>query len=158
MIHRTSIIYLLVATTRTECFTTTSTNIRRNHNSQTKLRADGSNGVELISLESLGDDHEAVGANMGKSLALWLDEEWIPQEVHQKMGSSVTKTYIECRTKGVDDVSAIMTQVTDDLYENWSEYNADAFVNAWDIGNYIADYLIAKSGSETCGCSAKIVE
>ena len=51
-----------------------------------------------------------------------------------------------------------MTEVTDKLCEKWSEYNADAFVNAWDVGNYVADYLIAKSGSETCGCSTKIVE
>ena len=31
-------------------------------------------------------------------------------------------------------------------------------VNAWDCGNYVADYLIAKSGGETAGCSTKIVD
>ena len=74
------------------------------------------------------------------------------------MGTSVRNSYVACRTEGIDDVAAIMMKTTDDLYERWSEYNADAFVNAWDVGNYVADYLIAKSGSETCGCSTKIVE
>jgi hypothetical protein len=115
-------------------------------------------GVVLVSLAGLGNDHEMVGENMAKSVAAWLDAEWMPQEVHIKMGSSVKNTYISCRNKGMDDVAEIMTQVTDDLYARWSEYNADAFVNAWDVGNYVADYLIAKSGSETCGCSTTIVE
>merc|ERR1712238_107883 len=106
-----------------------------------------------------GDDHEAVGILMSKSVAAWLDTEWMPQEVHAKMGTSVRNTYVTCRGKGIDDVGDIMTQVTDDLCERWSEYDADAFVNAWDIGNYVSDYLIAKSGSETCGCcSTKIVD
>lgn len=55
-------------------------------------------------------------------------------------------------------MAEIMTQTTDNLFANWAEYNADAFVNAWDVGNYVADYLISESGSETCGCSTKIVE
>ena len=115
-------------------------------------------GVQLVSLEALGNDHEAVGETMAKSVAAWLDAEWMPQEIHVRMGMSVKSSYISCRGGGMDDVAQIMTQVTDDLYDRWSEYNADAFVNAWDVGNYVADYLIAKSGSETCGCSTKIVE
>ena len=115
-------------------------------------------GVQLVSLAGLGNDHEAVGETMAKSVAAWLDAEWMPQEIHVKMGLSVKNSYVSCRDKDVEDVAQIMTQVTDDLYDRWSEYNADAFVNAWDVGNYVADYLIAKSGSETCGCSTKIVE
>lgn len=166
MINRLYFILLLplMASTRIQCFTTIpniiipTTTYRQNL--QTKLYADAtsSNGVEVVSLAGLGDDHEAVGENMAKSIASWLDEEWIPQEVHLKMGISVKNTYIRCRSSGLDDVAEIMTQVTDDLFDNWAEYNADAFVNAWDIGNYVADYLIAKSGSETCGCSTKIVD
>ena len=73
-----------------------------------------------------------------------------------RMGVSVKNTYITCRNNGIDDIASIMTDCTDDLYERWSEYDADAFINAWDVGNYVSDFLIAKSGSETCGCSAKI--
>lgn len=114
-------------------------------------------GVEAVSLAGLGDDHEAVGEAMSQSVAAWLDSEWMTQEVHARMGTSVKQSYVTCRCKGIAEVAEIMTQVTDDLYEHWSEYDADAFVNAWDVGNYVADYLISKSGSETCGCSTKIV-
>lgn len=161
MIHRLSLFLALLVATRIQCFTITSTPITTTYRQKlltTKLNAEGTNGVELVSLAGLGDDHEEVGENMANSLAAWLDEEWMPQEVHIKMGISVKNTYISCRSNGVDDVAEIMTQVTDDLFENWAVYNADAFVNAWDLGNYVADYLIAKSGSETCGCSTKIVE
>lgn len=160
MIHRLSIFLALLMATSAQCFTTAPLTSTYSHNSlATRLHAEEtSNGVQLISLEALGDDHETVGDNMGKSLAAWLDEEWLPQEIHVKMGISVKNTYVKCRTEGKDDVAEIMTQVTDDLFENWAEYNADAFVNAWDLGNYVADYLIAKSGSETCGCSTKIVD
>jgi hypothetical protein len=115
-------------------------------------------GVQLVSLKSLGTDHDAVGEAMARSVAAWLDVEWMPQEIHIKMGTSVKNSYISCRKRGIEEVAEIMTQVTEDLYDKWSEYNADAFVNAWDVGNYVADYLIAKSGSETCGCSTKIVD
>lgn len=115
-------------------------------------------GVEMVSLASLGNDHEAVGESIAKSLADWLDDEWMPQEVHIKMGVSVKNTYITCRSNGVDDIATIMTDVTDDLYESWEIYDKDAFVNAWDIGNYVSDFLIAKSGAETCGCATKISE
>lgn len=118
----------------------------------------GEGGVQLVSLTSLGTDHNAVGDAMARSVAAWLDVEWMPQEIHIKIGTSVKNSYIACRTRGIEEVAEIMTQVTEDLYDKWSEYNADAFVNAWDVGNYVADYLIAKSGSETCGCSTKIVD
>ena len=49
-----------------------------------------------------------------------------------------------------------MMKVSDDLEANWAEYDNDAFVNAWDIGNYVADYLMDRIGNEGCGCSATI--
>lgn len=35
----------------------------------------GANGVETVSLDGLGSDHEAVGDRMAKSVAAWLDAE-----------------------------------------------------------------------------------
>ena len=49
-----------------------------------------------------------------------------------------------------------MVKVADDLNKNWSEYDKDAFVNGWDIGNYVADYLTNRLGDECSSCSAKI--
>ena len=45
---------------------------------------DNAEGIQMVSLESLGDDHDAVGESMAKSFAAWLDEEWMPQDVHMR--------------------------------------------------------------------------
>ena len=34
-----------------------------------------------------------------------LDDEWIPQEVHMKMGIRAKDTYVKCRKNGIDDVA-----------------------------------------------------
>jgi hypothetical protein len=49
-----------------------------------------------------------------------------------------------------------MTEITDDLYADWKKFDKDAFVNAWDIGNYVSDYLHERVGAESCGCNAVI--
>lgn len=72
------------------------------------------------------------------------------------MAESAKQSYISCRMEGKDDVMDILMAVSNDLDANWQEYNADAFVNAWDIGNYVSDYLIKRSGNEGCECSSPI--
>ena len=83
--------------------------------------------------------------------------QWIPQEVHVQIAESTKQTYICCREAGKDDLMDVMMQVSDDLDKDWMKYDKDAFVNAWDIGNYVADYLTKKSGNEGCACSSEIL-
>jgi hypothetical protein len=73
------------------------------------------------------------------------------------MAESAKKSYISCREGGQDDIMDILMQVSDDLSDDWAKYDADAFVNAWDIANYVADYLTKASGNEGCACSEAIV-
>lgn len=80
---------------------------------------------------------------------------WMPQEVHVRMGESAKASYIATREAGKDDVMDIMMQVSSDLEANWKQYD-DAFVNAYDVGNYVADYLTKRSGNEGCECSSQI--
>ena len=113
--------------------------------------------IESINVETLSDDHELVGTELATSIRLWLDNEWMPQLVHEQMAQQCKMTYITCRNKNENDLMAIMTYIADDLNKNWKLYNKDAFVNAWDIANYVSDYLTAQiSDAENCGCSSKI--
>lgn len=80
----------------------------------------------------------------------------MPQEVHVQMAESAKQSYITTREEGKDDIMDIMMQVSGDLDNNWKKYDKDAFVNAWDIGNYVADYLTKRSGNEGCECSSEI--
>eukprot|EP00339_Tiarina_fusa_P024339 CAMPEP_0117003154 /NCGR_PEP_ID=MMETSP0472-20121206/4560_1 /TAXON_ID=693140 ORGANISM="Tiarina fusus, Strain LIS" /NCGR_SAMPLE_ID=MMETSP0472 /ASSEMBLY_ACC=CAM_ASM_000603 /LENGTH=156 /DNA_ID=CAMNT_0004703691 /DNA_START=95 /DNA_END=565 /DNA_ORIENTATION=- len=113
--------------------------------------------VETVSLASLSN-HEEDGTKVAESVTKWLDQEWIPQQVHIDMAESAKKSYIACRESGRDDVGDILMQIADDLSDDWDKYNADAFVNAWDIANYVSDYLIKASGGEGCECSEAIMD
>jgi hypothetical protein len=114
------------------------------------------NMVESVSVEGMGDNHEAVGLELAGSVQRWLDAEWMPQEVHVQIGESCKKTYMQCRQEGEADLMSVMMQIADDLQENWNLYDKDAFVNAYDISNYVSDYFQAKSGVDDCGCASKI--
>jgi len=82
----------------------------------------------------------------------------LPQETHIKIGQSAKRSYVGCRLRDDVDLASIMTTVVDDLVLDWKEYDAEAFVNAWDIGNYVSDYLAKRAGVEGCSCSTDIVE
>ena len=123
-------------------------------------------GVESLSLDILGENHELVGDEIATSVQAMLDTEWMPQTIHSKMGQSVKQSYIKVRqnrssSSNDDDndddlIMTIMTTVADDLIANWKDYDKDAFVNAWDIANYVSDFLTTKVNGDGCGCSAKI--
>jgi hypothetical protein len=119
-------------------------------------KAESEGGVQSISVANMGDNHEAVGEDLAGSVQRWLDAEWMPQEVHVQMGQSCKRTYMTCREEGEVDLMALMMQTADDLTENWGQYDKDAFVNAYDISNYVSDYFTAKSGVEGCECLTKI--
>ena len=101
-------------------------------------------------------DHEEEGKKLADSIVRWLDAEWIPQQVHIDMAESAKRSYVRCREAGKDDVMDIMMEISTTLDSNWQQYDADAFVNAWEVGNYCADYLTKKSGMEGCECSSEI--
>ncbi|KAG7364057.1 hypothetical protein IV203_037259 [Nitzschia inconspicua] len=111
--------------------------------------------VQTVSLKDL-TDHEKEGTLLAESIARWLDHEWMPQEVHVKMGESAKASYIAMREAGKDDLMDIMMEISTTLDKNWQDYDKDAFVNAWDIGNYASDYLVQRSGNEACECSSEI--
>jgi hypothetical protein len=105
------------------------------------------NGVSVMSLQGF-DNHEEDGERLAISIQKWLDMEWCPQDIHLKIGLSAKQSYI----------MDIMVQVTDDLVANWQEYDKDAFINAWDVGNYASDFLHQMAGAERCACSVVLEE
>jgi hypothetical protein len=94
---------------------------------------------------------------MALSIAQFLDQEWMPQEVHVRMADCAKKSYVSCREAGETDVMSIMTSVSESLEKRWKEFDDDAFVSAWDVGNYVADYLTKRAGIEGCSCSSNVV-
>ena len=52
--------------------------------------------VQTVSLKDL-DNHDEEGTLMAESIVKWLDDEWIPQDVHVRMAESAKKSYVLCR-------------------------------------------------------------
>eukprot|EP00527_Entomoneis_sp_CCMP2396_P000338 CAMPEP_0198143350 /NCGR_PEP_ID=MMETSP1443-20131203/6621_1 /TAXON_ID=186043 /ORGANISM="Entomoneis sp., Strain CCMP2396" /LENGTH=164 /DNA_ID=CAMNT_0043806575 /DNA_START=93 /DNA_END=587 /DNA_ORIENTATION=- len=105
------------------------------------------NVVAGISVQSIYDDDgdvQVFGQELGESVQRWLDAEWFPQEIHKQMGESVKTTFLTCHEKGEADLMEIMVQVADDLKDNWAQYDKDAFVNEWNVANYVSDFLTKK--------------
>ena len=155
----TALLLLSLASTRTSLAWIAPLSLTNSATRSTKnTRQASTSGVDTIKLDGLGDDHEKVGAAMALSVQRWLDAEWMPQEIHAQIGASCAESYVKCRLeKRTDDIMNIMTAVADDLTEVWYEkYDAEAFVNQWDIANYVSDYLVKQSGNESCECSADI--
>lgn len=111
---------------------------------------------DLMSNTKLSENHEDVGQELAESVQRMLDNEWMPQEIHFKMGQIVKMSYMQCRQSGQSDLMTIMTTVADNLNAHWHEYDAETFVNAWDIANYVSDWLVFQTGAEGCECANKI--
>ena len=141
---------------RQRCSSSSSQNVVRTETTTTLFADATSNGIQIVDLASMDDDHEKEGQLMANSIIAWLDAEWIPQQVHIEIAESAKRSYVQCRESDESDVMDIMMQISNDLEENWAKYNDDAFVNAWDIGNYCSDYLVLRSGNEGCGCASEI--
>jgi len=60
---------------------------------------------------------------------------------------------VEAREGGENDAMGVMVFISEGLEKRWSKFSDDAFVNAWDIGNYISDYLVSKVSSDGCACN-----
>lgn len=83
---------------------------------------------------------------------------WMPQDVHNRIGDAVKSVYVECRRNNEVDISSIMIITSEHLDQRWIEFENDGvFVNAWDVGNYVADYLIQRTSEDVCACSTPIV-
>lgn len=106
------------------------------------------NGVTIRSLV----DHQLDGRYLKESVIKWLDEEWIAQEVHKKLGEEVERIYVSNREKGVSDLGEIVMN-TGTAFESFDL--GDAYVNSWDIANKVSDFLMVRLDREVC-CSGDL--
>jgi len=74
------------------------------------------------------------------------------------MGESAKQSYIACRENGDVDVMSIMMSVGNDLESKWEKFDDDAFNGAWDVANYVSDYLTKRAGQEGCSCNYEVIE
>lgn len=107
------------------------------------------NGIDLSVLDQL----EVDGCYLRTAIARWLDEEYIVQPVHAAIGRQVEDIYLRERRSGVTDLGEMLMQVGASL----EQFDMDnAFVNAWDVANRVADFLIVRMDRELCECAGDL--
>eukprot|EP00747_Dinoflagellata_sp_TGD_P072513 gnl/TRDRNA2_/TRDRNA2_157512_c0_seq5.p1 gnl/TRDRNA2_/TRDRNA2_157512_c0~~gnl/TRDRNA2_/TRDRNA2_157512_c0_seq5.p1 ORF type:complete len:277 (+),score=23.72 gnl/TRDRNA2_/TRDRNA2_157512_c0_seq5:99-929(+) len=106
--------------------------------------------LSVVELPPFGEDDEKWLAFM---IARYLDDEWTPLPVHEKIGEAAAQVYSEARDAGLDDLTEILTQMFFGLEPIWNESGFDeSFVGPFDVSNYAAEFLMARTGSDGCKC------
>ncbi len=97
-------------------------------------------GVPLTSLKEFEEDGEYISASICK----FLDEEWIKQDIHQKLGEECKALYIKGRKEGgIHDLGEMLMEIGSEL-EKFDM--VDAYVGPWDVANTVSDLLMARLG------------
>jgi hypothetical protein len=93
--------------------------------------------VDLTPLVHVNSD----GNYLSSKIAHWLDVEYMPQEIHSKLGKKVHGEYKRLRDAGVNDLGEILIRLGTAL-EAFDMENA--FVNGWDVANKASELLISR--------------
>mmetsp|Transcript_23882 Transcript_23882/g.74733 ORF Transcript_23882/g.74733 Transcript_23882/m.74733 type:complete len:313 (+) Transcript_23882:34-972(+) len=116
--------------------------------------------VQPITLES--GDVEATAAMLGSRVCAWLDEEWIEQECHERIGERVSAAYRSARRDGVTDLGEMVVRMGSALggdgptaASEVSDFE-EAYVGPWDVANYVSDILVELSSSDWTTQAARL--
>uniref|UniRef100_A0A6U2FXN0 Uncharacterized protein n=1 Tax=Hemiselmis andersenii TaxID=464988 RepID=A0A6U2FXN0_HEMAN len=88
-----------------------------------------------------------VSAWLSDEVRQWLDDEWIPRDIHREIGEIAAGAYESARERGINEAGDILMEVANtmmgvDLYE--------ADVGAFDIANKVTDLLLINDGRDVC--------
>ena len=108
------------------------------------------NGIDLLSLSNPSLESQYLR----RSVQHWLNEEYIPLEVHSTIATVVANCYLQYRNEGVEDLGTFVLRLGTDLEQKVNFY--DAFVNAWDVANHCSDLLLLIMNREMCQCTGNL--
>lgn len=102
-------------------------------------------GVNLGQLTDYENDSEFLCSSIRK----WLDDEYVKQPVHDKIGNLCGAIYKSGRKNGITDLGEMLMEVGTQL--EGADFE-DAFVNCWDVANKVSDLLMVRMDRELCAC------
>lgn len=86
---------------------------------------------------------------LGFMIARYLDDEWIEQEVHHRIGDATGRIYKESRAAGDNDLIAVLAKMTFGLKDMWADTDfSEAFEGPVDVANRAAEFLMLRLGRE----------
>jgi hypothetical protein len=80
-------------------------------------------------------------------IAQWLDEEWTPLQVHERLGAAAAEAYLRVRSTGENEAGGVLLQLIPEL----QAFNyRDTFVNAFEVGNKVIELVMLREGRDVC--------
>lgn len=105
------------------------------------VREDALSGVVLPPCRE--DDEEWLAY----MLQSYLDEEWMEQPVHARVGQATARLYGEARAAGDDDLIAVLARMSYGLKDMWNgEGFAESFEGPIDVANRAAEFIMLRLG------------
>jgi len=82
-----------------------------------------------------------------KGITSWLDEEYIPQDIHSKLGTRAAELYAEMKeeNEGVD-VGDVILKIGSELMDYDMK---EAFVGPYDVANRVGSILLELQSDES---------
>uniref|UniRef100_A0A0G4I2U7 Uncharacterized protein n=1 Tax=Chromera velia CCMP2878 TaxID=1169474 RepID=A0A0G4I2U7_9ALVE len=115
---------------------------------EARVGSEASEGVPLgesgVSLEPL-QNWEEVASYLGDTVKDWLDEEWIEQYDHVRVGNFVKEYYVRFRSEGVSDLMTMLFCIGEEFM---NEDLGECFVDGWTIANKVSELLISRLEEE----------
>jgi hypothetical protein len=106
----------------------------------------------LLPRPSSHESLEADAAWVAETIRMWLDEEWTPLDVHRDLGLAAGRSYLALRREGIDDASDLLLGLcAGELMQ--CDYK-EAFVNAFEVANKVAEFLMLREGCDVCCTTA----
>ena len=94
-----------------------------------------------------GRDPRTHGAGIAGIIAFWLDEEWLPLDVHADVGYAAARAYKLARQSGAKDMGDLVLSIAPEMLKfNFKE----TFVNAFDVANKVVELLMMRNGVDVC--------
>jgi len=85
-----------------------------------------------------------------EEITLWLDQEWIPRDVHREMGQRAADSVRRMVDSGDAGISAILFAVAEDLGAANFPRLFESDVNEWDVANKVSDLLLQSMDIDVC--------
>lgn len=82
-----------------------------------------------------------------EALQEWLDTEFLPEPVNQKIAAQAARIYLRQRMEGENDLGALLVAI---LTEMQSFDFSKSFYSEFAVANAVSDLLLTSLGIDTC--------
>ncbi len=102
--------------------------------------------IQPITLPPCREPHQEA-AWLRQALQEWLDQEFLPEAVNQRIAERTAQVYLRQRLEGENDVGSLLLAILTEMQRfDFSQ----SFYSEFAIANAVSDLLLTSLGIDTC--------